>query len=110
MKCVCLVEGLEKAVILGKRREKSVCLARHIVCYLATKITSRSTPFIGRMMGGRDHTTILHGVRKIAKLRLTDSILDAKVKMYEAALLETQTPPGGPDGAGNFTMSNNIAK
>jgi chromosomal replication initiation ATPase DnaA len=104
IKCVCVVEGIERAEIVGQRRNKAICLARHMVYYLAAKVTSRSLPFIGRMIGCRDHTTIIHGIRRIAKQRLTDMTLDSKLKMYEVALLETKSPPGEPDGEGKSTL------
>jgi chromosomal replication initiator protein len=43
--------------------------------YLAKTMTTRSLPEIGRRFGGRDHTTILHGVRKVEELRASDSQL-----------------------------------
>ena len=44
--------------------------------YLAKQLTSRSLPEIGRKFGGRDHTTVLHAVKKIDDLRRTDSVLE----------------------------------
>jgi chromosomal replication initiator protein len=41
--------------------------------YLAKQLTSRSLPEIGRKFGGRDHTTVMHAVRKVEELRETDS-------------------------------------
>ena len=41
--------------------------------YLAKQLTSRSLPEIGRMFGGRDHTTVMHGVKRVEQLRETDA-------------------------------------
>lgn len=57
------IEGL-----ISSRRDAETALARHVVCYLAYKQTGLSLPAIGRLLGNRDHTTILHAVRRIEKL------------------------------------------
>jgi chromosomal replication initiator protein len=49
--------------------------------YLAKQLTPRSLPEIGRRFGGRDHTTVIHAVRQIEKLRATDAELDADVRL-----------------------------
>jgi len=57
----------------SKSRQKSVVEPRHMAVYLCTKLTSMSLPEIGKSFGGRDHTTILHSVKKIqAKLKDAD--------------------------------------
>lgn len=58
--------------MLGPKRTRTVARPRQIAMYLAKELTSRSLPEIGRRFGGRDHTTILHGVRKVEELRVTD--------------------------------------
>lgn len=50
------------------RRDGRTAYARQVACYVAYKETSLSFPAIGRLLGNRDHTTILHGVRKIERL------------------------------------------
>lgn len=57
-----------RADMVGQTRQPQVSRPRHVVMYLAKELTGRSLPEIGRLLGGRDHTTILHGVRKIARL------------------------------------------
>tara|TARA_B100000575_G_scaffold57023_2_gene42931 strand:- start:580 stop:1971 length:1392 start_codon:yes stop_codon:yes gene_type:complete len=54
------------------RRSRSVARPRQIAMYLAKSITSRSLPEIGRKFGGRDHTTVMHAVKKIEELKLSD--------------------------------------
>ncbi|MGH6815558.1 MAG: chromosomal replication initiator protein DnaA [Hyphomicrobiaceae bacterium] len=57
--------GISKGDILSARRHRSVVWPRQIGMYLAKQLTSRSLPEIGRRFGNRDHTTVLHAVRKI---------------------------------------------
>ena len=54
--------------------------------FLAKRLTSRSLPEIGRKFGNRDHTTVLHGVRRIEELIQSDVSLAEDVRMLEAAL------------------------
>jgi chromosomal replication initiator protein len=57
--------GVSKGDILSQRRHRSVVWPRQIGMYLAKQLTSRSLPEIGRRFGNRDHTTVLHAIRKI---------------------------------------------
>ena len=54
-------------------RVRTIARPRQIAMYLAKQLTPRSLPEIGRRFGGRDHTTIMHGVRRIEELMTTDS-------------------------------------
>ncbi len=54
------------------RRARAVARPRQIAMYLAKQLTTRSLPEIGRKFGGRDHTTVMHAVRKIEELRASD--------------------------------------
>ena len=55
------------------RRARAVARPRQVAMYLAKQLTSRSLPEIGRKFGGRDHTTVMHAVRKVEELRKLDS-------------------------------------
>ncbi len=66
---------VEVAEILAHRRTAHLVIPRQVAVYLAKALTGRSLPDIGRRFGGRDHTTILHGVRKIAALMQRDADL-----------------------------------
>jgi len=57
--------GVSKPDILSQRRHRSVVWPRQIGMYLAKQLTARSLPEIGRRFGNRDHTTVLHAIRKI---------------------------------------------
>ncbi len=68
--------NLRMAEILSARRARDIARPRQVAMYLSKQMTSRSLPEIGRKFGGRDHTTVMHAVRKIEDLRRTDSTLD----------------------------------
>ncbi len=75
--------AVPKAEILSDRRHRSVVRPRQIGMYLAKQLTSRSLPEIGRRFGNRDHTTVLHAIRKIDRElsgdpRLKDEIEELK--------------------------------
>ncbi len=61
--------------MIGPKRLRAIARPRQVAMYLAKQLTPRSLPEIGRRFGGRDHTTIMHGVRKIEDLMATDSQL-----------------------------------
>ncbi len=78
--------AVSKADILSQRRHRSVVWPRQIGMYLAKQLTSRSLPEIGRRFGDRDHTTVLHAIRKIdreleANTRLRDELEDLKKQL-----------------------------
>lgn len=72
--------------LIGPRRTRNLARPRNVAMYLAKHLTSRSFPEIGRQFGGRDHTTIMHGVRKIEELKRTDSQIAEDVEMLRRAL------------------------
>ena len=67
--------GLTMTELLGPKRARAVARPRQVAMYLAKTLTERSLPEIGRGFGGRDHTTVLHGVRRIEALRASDERL-----------------------------------
>lgn len=64
--------SLRQADLLSERRTRAIARPRQIAMYLCKQLTTRSYPDIGRRFGGRDHTTVLHGVRKIEELMPKD--------------------------------------
>ncbi len=72
--------GVTRNDIISQRRTANVVRPRQVAMYLAKKLTLRSLPEIGRRFGGRDHTTALHAIGKIALLVQHDEILAAKVE------------------------------
>ncbi|HET8613142.1 MAG TPA: chromosomal replication initiator protein DnaA [Sphingomonas sp.] len=72
---------IRKAEMTSARRAREVARPRQVAMYLAKQLTPRSLPEIGRRFGGRDHTTVIHAVRQIEKLRKADAELDADVRL-----------------------------
>ena len=67
--------------LISARRARAVARPRQIAMYLAKRLTTRSLPEIGRKFGGRDHSTVIHAVRKIEELRDQDRDIDAAVRV-----------------------------
>jgi chromosomal replication initiator protein len=74
-KCVADHYGLQQADLLSERRARAVARPRQAAMWIAKQITTRSLPDIGRRFGGRDHTTVLHAVRRIEALKVDDATL-----------------------------------
>ncbi|MCB6177967.1 chromosomal replication initiator protein DnaA [Rhodobacter sp. Har01] len=72
--------------MIGPKRLRTIARPRQVAMYLAKQLTSRSLPEIGRRFGGRDHTTIMHGVRKIEELKATDSQLADDLQLLKRLL------------------------
>jgi len=72
--------------MLGPKRTRTIARPRQIAMYLSKELTSRSLPEIGRRFGGRDHTTILHGVRKVEEMRANDSQLNEDIELLRRLL------------------------
>jgi chromosomal replication initiator protein len=78
--------NLRMSDLLSARRARQVARPRQVAMYLAKTLTSRSLPDIGRRFGGRDHTTVIHAVRKIEELRVTDSQIAEDVELLRRML------------------------
>ena len=72
--------------MIGPKRTRNFARPRQIAMYLAKKLTPRSLPEIGRRFGGRDHTTIMHGVRKIEELTLADTQIAEDLQLLRRLL------------------------
>ncbi|WP_029718402.1 chromosomal replication initiator protein DnaA [Rubrivivax benzoatilyticus] len=90
------VENIQKTVadfykikvadMYSKKRPASIARPRQIAMYLAKDMTKKSLPEIGELFGGRDHTTVLHAVRKIADERQRNSELNQQLHVLEQTL------------------------
>ncbi len=90
------VENIQKTVadyfkikvadMYSKKRPASIAFPRQIAMYLAKEMTQKSFPEIGDSFGGRDHTTVMHAVRKIASDRQKDTELNQKLHILEQTL------------------------
>ena len=78
--------NLRMSDLLSARRARNVARPRQVAMYLAKTLTSRSLPDIGRRFGGRDHTTVIHAVRKIEELKATDSQIAEDVELLRRML------------------------
>lgn len=90
------VENIQKTVadfykikvadMYSKRRPANIAMPRQVAMYLAKELTHKSLPEIGDLFGGRDHTTVLHAVRKIAELRGKQADLNHTLHVLEQTL------------------------
>jgi len=68
------------------RRARAVARPRQVAMYLSKQLTARSLPEIGRKFGGRDHTTVMHAVKKVEELRQTDACFAEDVDLLRRLL------------------------
>jgi chromosomal replication initiator protein len=80
--------NVSRSDLLSSRRTANVVRPRQVAMYLAKTLTLRSLPEIGRRFGGRDHTTVLHAVRKIEALVVKDVVLSEEVESLKRQLQE----------------------
>jgi len=90
------VENIQKTVadfykikvadMYSKKRPASIARPRQIAMYLAKEMTQKSLPEIGELFGGRDHTTVLHAVRKISAERTKNTELNQQLHVLEQTL------------------------
>jgi len=72
--------------LIGPKRVRNFARPRQVAMYLCKQLTARSLPEIGRRFGGRDHTTVMHGVKRIEELRTQDSQIADDVELLRRAL------------------------
>jgi chromosomal replication initiator protein len=72
--------------MIGPKRLRTYARPRQIAMFLSKQMTSRSLPEIGRRFGGRDHTTVMHGVKRIEELRAQDGQIAEDLEMLRRAL------------------------
>jgi chromosomal replication initiator protein len=75
--------NVSKSDLLSSRRTRTIVRPRQIAMYLSKVLTPRSLPEIGRRFGGRDHTTVLHAVRKIEELIAGDKQLGEEIELLK---------------------------
>ena len=78
--------NLRMTDILSPRRARSVARPRQVAMFLAKTLTTKSLPEIGRRFGGRDHTTVIHAVRRIEELRARDNQIAEDVELLRRML------------------------
>lgn len=77
---------IKVADMYSKRRPTHIAMPRQVAMYLAKEMTQKSLPEIGELFGGRDHTTVLHAVRKISGMRNSDHELNHALHVLEQTL------------------------
>jgi len=83
---VCDHYNLRLSDLTSARRARAVARPRQVAMYLSKSLTAKSLPEIGRGFGGRDHTTVIHAVRKIEELRASDSQLAEDIELLRRML------------------------
>ena len=78
--------NLRLSDLLSARRSRTIARPRQIAMYLSKILTTRSLPEIGRKFGGRDHTTVIHAVKKVEDLRVSDVAIDEVVEVLRRSL------------------------
>ena len=87
---VCKFFKISKNEMLSSRRSRYLVRPRQTAIYLAKMLTSKSLPEIGRAFSNRDHTTVIHSVKTIEKLRKLDSELNVNIDSLKNKILYTQ--------------------
>lgn len=77
---------IDTSEMRSQRRARAVARPRQVAMYLAKKLTPRSLPEIGRIFGGRDHSTVIHAVRTIEALRKDNADIDADIRTLQRQL------------------------
>jgi len=72
--------------LIGPKRVRTIARPRQVAMWLSKQLTTRSLPEIGRRFGGRDHTTVMHGVRRIEELRGQDTQIAEDLELLRRAL------------------------
>jgi chromosomal replication initiator protein len=80
--------NVSKHDLLSARRTRVIVRPRQIAMYLAKTMTPRSFPEIGKRFGGRDHTTVLHAVRKVEELAAADEVLAQEIELLKRLIQE----------------------
>ncbi|HUG62920.1 MAG TPA: chromosomal replication initiator protein DnaA, partial [Methylomirabilota bacterium] len=78
--------NVSKQDLLSSRRTRSIVWPRHIAMYMSKSLTPRSLPEIGRRFGGRDHTTVLHAVRRVEECLKSDQNLAQEIEALKRML------------------------
>lgn len=87
---VCKVFSISRVDLLSRRRQYNVVRPRQTAMYLSRMLTLRSLPEIGRRFGGKDHTTVLHAVRKVAALRASGDRFIVESLSIISAVIEAE--------------------
>ena len=82
--------GFTTELLCGQRRKQPIVRARYIVVHMVSELTGMSTPELGLKLGGRDHTTIIHSLRRAADLFVTNPLFRSDYEIIKGRV-ETET-------------------
>lgn len=88
---VCEFYRCTRLDLISERRNAEIVRPRQVVMYLSRKMTTKSLPEIGKFLGGKDHTTVLSGVRKIERLLSSNEGIRKEVGLLSARVKELVT-------------------
>jgi chromosomal replication initiator protein len=86
---VCMQFHIKMTELKSRRRSKTLVHPRQIAMYLCRELTDASYPEIGRQFGGKDHTTIIHACRQVAKARENDTALHTTIETLKEKILRS---------------------
>jgi chromosomal replication initiator protein len=84
---VCSQFRVKMTELKSRRRSKTLVHPRQVAMYLCRELTDASYPEIGRQFGGKDHTTIIHACRQVAKAKESDAALHATIETLKEQIL-----------------------
>ncbi len=87
LRTVCEVFGVSEKDLLGKQRKREIVRPRHVAMYLLREETGSSLVEIGRTLGGRDHTTVMHGIENVENGLNSDTQLRSQIITIQESLL-----------------------
>ncbi len=99
---ICSETGIGRAEIKGPRKFRDLAYPRQEFCYLARTLTKRSLPQIGRVIGGRDHTTVMSAVRRVKERMDRDPEYQRKIERYRMEVARIIYPQFVRSGALDF--------
>ena len=76
------VEQMEAGIIVSKTRKQDIVMRRHFLMYIIRKTTPNTLAYIGKLLGGRDHSTVIHGIEKVEERMRTSSVQKAVVDQF----------------------------
>ena len=86
-RAVCAEFNMSRSELIAQRRTAATVMARQVAMYLCKTLTVRSTPEIGRHFSNRDHTTVLHSIKKIENLIARDQMFASQIETLKACVL-----------------------
>lgn len=87
-RAVCAKYNISPTDLLANRRAKRAVWARQVAMYLARNLTVNSFPTIGRLLGNLDHSTVIHGWKRVGIARASEPVIDEMLTRLEALLLQ----------------------